>query len=131
DGFGGSHGGQRTSTGYYIGRNQIYDNLTDPMDIKAMGVVVASENRIWGHQDVWVSGEHKSSGSGAGATFHYAGSSTGPNFWKNFPEDSSFLFNTVIGGRSGIGTSGTGRLRIIGNIFQQTRHKPSNYSDTP
>lgn len=131
DGFGGSHGGERTSTGYYIGRNKIYRNLTDPIDIKGMGVVVVSENTIYDHQDIWVDGVHKSSGSGAGVTFHYSGDSTGPGLWNNFPEDCSLLFNTIIGGRAALGTSSTGKLRVIGNVIRGTRHKPSGFTDTP
>lgn len=132
DGMQFSHAAERTSDHLFVGRNRIYENLTDPIDIKATGkVVVFSENEIWGHRDVWVDGVHKSTGSGAGATFHYSGDSSGSGFHDNYPEEIWFIFNRMRDGRQGVGTSSCGYLGIIGNTFYQTRRDPSDYPGVP
>jgi hypothetical protein len=132
DGCGGSHSGQRTSSYYYIGRNQIHDDLTNGVDIKQYGAgVVISENTIWGHHDVWVNGVHKSSGTGESLVLHYSGNSTGSGSWKDYPEDISVLFNTIYDSRYGISTSQVGRLRVIGNVIYEQHTEPTDYTDIP
>lgn len=132
DGIQLGHGALRSSDSIYIGRCAIHDNLTNALDFKGIGgPVIVSQCRIWGHEDVWIDGVHKSTGMGQSATFHYAGSSSGPRNYLNHPEDVSFLFNRVEGSRMSIRTSSCGRLRIIGNILLKTRRLPTGYTDNP
>lgn len=130
DGFGGGHGAQRTSSGYYIGRCHIHDNLTNGADIKGMRNIIMSECTINDHYDVWVDGVHKSSGIGQAVTFHYGGNSSGPGSVRNYPEEVNFLFNTVYGAQFAIRTSRCGTLRIIGNIFYNIHTQPEFESVT-
>jgi hypothetical protein len=132
DGCGGSDGGQRTSSYYYIGRNQIYNNLTNAIDLKQYGKgVVISENNMYGTHDVWSGTTQLSSGLGDVMPLHYSGNATGSGHWRNFPEDVSVLFNTVKDGRFGIYTSQCGKLRVIDNVFynqheEAVKHGTSN-----
>lgn len=72
-----------------------------------------------------------SSGSGETCVFHYSTWTTGAGSYLNYPEDVSFLFNRVVGGRMGISTVSCGKLRIIGNTFIQTRNQPTEFTGFP
>jgi len=121
DGLAGSHSGERTSTYYYIGRNNIYDNVTNAIDIKGYGTgVIISENDMYGHH----AGAY-SSGDGESIVIHYSGDSTGNSYWNNFPEDVSVLFNTIHDSDRGVVTSDAQDVRIIGNVFYGINHLPA------
>ena len=127
DGFGGSHGGQRTSTGYYIGRTRIYDNLTNGIDIKQMGKVVISECEIWGAS----ASAPNATGAGEAIVLHYSGDSTpglSETTWKNWPEDVSVLFSTIHDSDFGIVCSTIDRFRAVGNVFYNIKHSKSDWN---
>jgi hypothetical protein len=120
DGFGGAHSGQRTSSGYYIGRCRVHDNITNGIDIKQMGVVVISECEFYGF---WNS-TPLSTGAGA-VVLHYSNDSTPgttATTWKNWPEDVSVLFCTFHDTDVGVACSGIDRFRAIGNVFYNIKH---------
>lgn len=130
DGLAGSHDGTRTSSYYYIGRNRIYNNLTNAIDIKGMTNIIISENIIFDHFDIWIGGIHKSSGQGESIVPHYSGNSSGPTSWLNFPDEVSIIFNTIYNSRYAIATSRCGKLRIVGNVIYNIHSVPTDYTTT-
>ncbi len=121
DGMAGAHGFKRTCDGYYIGRNNIHDNVTNGIDIKQCEHVVISQNNI--------SGAHIStpfqSGAGEAIVLHYSGTSTpGGEFdaWKNWPADVSVIYNIIHDSDFGVVCSTINKCRIIGNVFYNINH---------
>jgi chitodextrinase len=121
DGFGGGHGVKRSTDYYMIGRNHIYDNITNAIDIKHIEKTVISENTIYGHHN-----GPTSTGDGESIGLHYAETSTPgpdePDVWKNWPGDVSVLFNHIFDGEKAIVISTMDRLRIVGNVIHGMHH---------
>ncbi len=129
DGFAGSHGGQRTSTRYYIGRDQIYSNVSNGIDIKQMGKVVISECDI---RDAHLSTPNQT-GSGEAIVLHYSGDSvpgTTADTWKDWPSDVSVLFCTIHDSDFGIVCSTIDTFRAIGNVFYNCNHSTTPWDPT-
>lgn len=122
------HASRRFTTDLFIGRCALYNNITNGCDLKGVGRAVLSECDVYGHFDVTVDGEHKSTGAGEGLVFHYANSSTGPGSGDNYPEDISLLCSTVSDGIIGLATSRCGRLRVAGCVFRRNDRLPTFYT---
>lgn len=116
DGFAGSHGGEWSSSHYYVGRCNIHSNVTNAVDIKGMAApVVFSECKIHNHYD------NPFSSGGGSLVVHYSGDSyppTQPSVWNNHPEGFYFLFNEVYDTDQGFETSIADDVTIVGNVFR-------------
>lgn len=96
---------------YYIGRNTLYRNDENGIDLKGIGYVVISENTIYGS---WTDSP------GEAIVLHYGANSIGVY-------NVAVIFNKIYNSGSGIAITQGSDVDIIGNLIYNIKHDVGTY----
>ena len=116
DSVAGGHAANRTSSHYYIGGNNFYQNRENGIDIKEINNIVISGNTIYNHRPI-------DSAPGEAIVIHYGSHSVGPN-------EAWVIFNTIHDNENGIVFTMADNAYIIGNLIYEINHTNPDWNPT-
>lgn len=104
----------RKAEHYFIGRNTLYENDENGIDLKAIRYAIISENTIYGP---WNDPPYEA------IILHYGMTSVGVR-------DSWVIFNTIYNSGNGIVTTSGENIDIVGNVIYNINHISGSYDPT-
>ncbi len=102
----------KTASHYFIGRNNLYGNDENGIDLKAIRYAIISENTIYGP---WSGPPYEA------IILHYGTASVGVR-------DSWVMFNTIYNSGNGIVTTSGENIDIVGNVIYNIHHIDAGYN---